>query len=82
MASENGVNDEYFASYDDLEVHQLMLEDTPRTAGYQQAIQNAGVAGKVVLGQAFLVSITWILTGDFFFLILQNFNFLYFIFFT
>jgi len=49
MASENGVNDEYFASYDDLEVHQLMLEDTPRTTGYQQAIQNAGVAGKVVL---------------------------------
>ena len=66
MASENGVNDEYFASYDDLEVHQLMLEDTPRTAGYQQAIQNAGVAGKVVLGQALLLKHHWDIDWRFF----------------
>ncbi|OWR53005.1 Arginine methyltransferase 8 [Danaus plexippus plexippus] len=31
---------EYFSSYEDLEVHRLMLEDNPRTDGYRQAIMS------------------------------------------
>jgi len=42
-------SDEYFTSYDDLEIHKLMLEDTPRTTAYQQAIEKADIKGKVVL---------------------------------
>jgi len=59
MASENGEvsmggeggnpHDEYFTSYDDLEIHKLMLEDAPRTTAYQQAIEKADIRGKVVL---------------------------------
>ena len=51
MTASNG-GDEYFASYDALEIHKLMLEDSPRTTAYQQAIEKAGVAGKVVLGKS------------------------------
>ncbi|KAG7301405.1 hypothetical protein JYU34_014350 [Plutella xylostella] len=32
------VNTEYFESYEDLEIHRLMLEDASRTATYKQAI--------------------------------------------
>lgn len=31
---------EYFSSYEDLEIHKLMLEDRPRTLAYQKAILN------------------------------------------
>ena len=31
-------NSEYFESYDDLEVHRLMLADSPRTEAYRDAI--------------------------------------------
>jgi len=44
-----GGSDEYFTSYDDLEIHRLMLEDTPRTTAYQRAIENVDLKGKVVM---------------------------------
>ncbi|XP_028156760.1 protein arginine N-methyltransferase 1 [Ostrinia furnacalis] len=31
---------EYFSSYEDLEIHKLMLEDEPRTSAYRKAIMN------------------------------------------
>ena len=46
-----GGSDEYFTSYDDLEIHRLMLEDTPRTTAYQRAIENVDLKGKVVMGK-------------------------------
>jgi len=51
MTTADSSKDEYFTSYDDLEVHKLMLEDVPRTTAYQQAIEMSGEAirGKVVL---------------------------------
>lgn len=40
----------YFDSYDDFEVHKLMLEDEPRTLAYKRAIEaTSAVKGKVVL---------------------------------
>lgn len=50
-AAAEPAQDEYFTSYDDLEVHKLMLEDVPRTTAYQQAIEMSGEAlrDKVVL---------------------------------
>ncbi|CAH0764363.1 unnamed protein product [Diatraea saccharalis] len=36
----NIYQNEYFSSYDDLEVHRLMLEDHPRTLAYKNAIMN------------------------------------------
>lgn len=30
--------DEYFSSYEDLEIHALMLKDKPRNEAYQRAI--------------------------------------------
>jgi len=33
-------SDEYFTSYDDVEVHRLMINDQPRTRAYQNAIIN------------------------------------------
>lgn len=50
-ANNDSSKDEYFTSYDDLEVHKLMLEDVPRTTAYQQAIEMSGEAirDKVVL---------------------------------
>lgn len=43
--------DEYFTSYEDLEIHALMLNDKPRNEAYQQAIlQNRKLfEGKTVL---------------------------------
>jgi len=45
------VDEDYFKSYDALQVHELMLKDKPRVLAYQQAIlKNAkDFAGKVVL---------------------------------
>ncbi|KAL4714943.1 hypothetical protein ACJJTC_003094 [Scirpophaga incertulas] len=34
----NSIQNEYFESYDNLEVHKLMLEDNPRTLAYRDAI--------------------------------------------
>lgn len=31
-------SDEYFTSYEDLEIHALMLSDAPRNEAYQRAI--------------------------------------------
>ena len=52
-AASEPTQDEYFTSYDDLEVHKLMLEDVPRTTAYQQAIEMSGevLRDKVVLGK-------------------------------
>ena len=50
-SSTAGGSDEYFTSYDDLEIHRLMLEDTPRTTAYQRAIENVDLKGKVVMGK-------------------------------
>jgi len=42
---------DYFQSYDDFEVHRLMLEDRPRTLAYKNAIEtNDAVKNKIVLG--------------------------------
>lgn len=43
--------EEYFSSYEDLEIHKLMLTDTPRQQAYRKAIlSNASLfAGKTVL---------------------------------
>ncbi|CAG7734241.1 unnamed protein product [Allacma fusca] len=45
------MQDQYFKSYEDLEVHRLMLEDEPRTNTYREAICNASnlFKGKVVM---------------------------------
>ncbi|XP_072942719.1 uncharacterized protein Art8 [Epargyreus clarus] len=45
------VQNEYFSSYEDLEVHRLMLEDSPRTEAYKKAIFNnkSYFANKVVM---------------------------------
>ena len=45
--------DQYFDSYDNLEVHRLMLSDKPRTEAYKKAIlQNASYfKNKVVMGK-------------------------------
>jgi len=41
---------DYFQSYDDFEVHRLMLEDRPRTLAYKNAIEtNDAVKNKIVL---------------------------------
>ena len=48
----NGDTDkEYFDSYDDLEVHRLMLADTPRTESYRESIlkNQDFFMGKVVM---------------------------------
>ena len=47
--------DQYFDSYDNLEVHRLMLSDKPRTDAYRKAIlQNASYfKNKVVMGKHF-----------------------------
>ena len=48
----NGDTDkEYFDSYDDLEVHRLMLCDTPRTESYRESIlkNQDFFKGKVVM---------------------------------
>ncbi|XP_050305337.1 protein arginine N-methyltransferase 6 [Anthonomus grandis grandis] len=44
-------NDLYFKSYEDLEIHKLMLKDEPRNTAYREAIFNnkADIEGKVVL---------------------------------
>ena len=34
----NGEIDQYWTSYDNVEVHRLMIQDEPRTSAYQQAI--------------------------------------------
>ena len=34
-----GDNDGYFSSYEDLDVHKLMLKDQPRTKAYQNFIE-------------------------------------------
>ncbi|KAL4218065.1 hypothetical protein ACF0H5_022803 [Mactra antiquata] len=53
MASSNtpAVNEEYFKSYADLEVHALMIKDKPRTDAYRDFIQKNSdlFKGKVVL---------------------------------
>ncbi|XP_075981313.1 arginine methyltransferase 8 [Anticarsia gemmatalis] len=36
----DSVQNEYFSSYEDLEIHRLMLEDEPRTLAYKNAILN------------------------------------------
>ncbi|QDZ23831.1 protein arginine N-methyltransferase [Chloropicon primus] len=43
--------DKYFESYDDINVHRLMLEDKPRTEAYKKAFESLGkdLKGKVVL---------------------------------
>ena len=45
--------DDYFDSYDNLEIHRLMLSDKPRTEAYKNAIlQNASeFKNKVVMGK-------------------------------
>ena len=47
----NGNDNTYFSSYDDLEVHRLMLLDKPRTESYQKAIldNREFFKGKIVL---------------------------------
>jgi predicted RNA methylase len=45
MASENlhcsgDHNDDYFKSYEDLDIHELMLKDEPRTKAYQHYIES------------------------------------------
>ncbi|KAK4291362.1 hypothetical protein Pmani_035806 [Petrolisthes manimaculis] len=43
------IDESYFASYSDIELHRTMIEDSVRTNAYQQAIfQNLDVSGKVV----------------------------------
>lgn len=51
--------DQYFDSYDNLEVHRLMLSDKPRTDAYRKAIlQNASYfKNKVVMGKHYPFSI-------------------------
>ena len=34
------MNDEYFSSYEELSVHELMLKDYPRTIAYQDFFKN------------------------------------------
>ena len=53
----NGDSQEYFDSYNDLEVHRLMLNDTPRTNAYKDAIlQNSSFfQGKTVMGKMILL---------------------------
>ena len=57
MNGQEAEKEEYFISYDNLEVHKLMLEDVPRTTAYQQAIEMSGevLRDKVVLGTYFPV---------------------------
>ena len=45
--------DKYFDSYDDLEVHRLMLSDSPRTEAYRDAILTnpAFFKDKIVMGK-------------------------------
>mmetsp|Transcript_57016 Transcript_57016/g.152298 ORF Transcript_57016/g.152298 Transcript_57016/m.152298 type:complete len:359 (-) Transcript_57016:24-1100(-) len=38
----------YFASYEDMRMHEAMVHDRPRTEGYHRALQEAGVQGKIV----------------------------------
>ena len=49
--------DQYFDSYDNLEVHRLMLSDKPRTESYKKAIlQNASYfKNKVVMGKLSII---------------------------
>jgi len=48
--SEDENKKDYFQSYDDFEVHRLMLEDRPRTLAYKNAIEaNDAVKNKIVL---------------------------------
>ncbi|ENN74605.1 protein arginine N-methyltransferase 6 isoform X1 [Dendroctonus ponderosae] len=50
MEVENS-NDSYFKSYEDLQIHKLMLSDEPRNSAYHEAIFNnkTSIEGKVVL---------------------------------
>ena len=50
-ASETDCNTSYFSSYENLDVHRLMLNDRPRTESYRQAIlQNTALfQGKIVM---------------------------------
>ena len=52
----NGDSQEYFDSYNDLEVHRLMLNDSPRTDAYKDAIlqNSAFIQGKTVMGKSIL----------------------------
>ena len=45
------MNDEYFSSYEELSVHELMLKDYPRTIAYQDFFKSnaAYFKGKTVL---------------------------------
>jgi protein arginine N-methyltransferase 1 len=44
-------DEQYFASYSSLLVHELMLKDTPRTLAYKEAVlrNRSFISGKVVL---------------------------------
>jgi len=52
-AVESSSCSEYFNSYDNLEVHRLMISDAPRTVAYRDAIMNNAdfIKGKVVMGK-------------------------------
>ncbi len=43
------VNQEYFKSYEDIDVHELMLKDVPRNKRYREAIESIDLKDKVVL---------------------------------
>jgi protein arginine N-methyltransferase 1 len=40
---------DYFNSYNDLSIHELMLRDRPRTEAYRAALAKLDLRGKVVL---------------------------------
>ena len=44
-------NDDYFASYDDLGVHEVMLKDRPRTLAYKNFLEKNKhlIEGKIVM---------------------------------
>jgi hypothetical protein len=45
--------DEYFKSYEDLEIHELMLKDTTRNEAYKRAIEDNKNNFKVSLENVF-----------------------------
>ena len=51
QSKDKSEKDEYFKSYGDISVHELMLRDKPRTAAYQKFIQQNALLfkDKVVL---------------------------------